>query len=72
MRRLGFRKDCSISSGADKILSTVREGTYSAFKGTDLLTIDLESRKVMNVTTSADLLNNYRALGYDLGVWSKN
>ena len=53
---------------ADEDQSTVAEGTYIEFKGTDLLTIDLESKKVMNVTTSADLLNYYRALGYPLGV----
>ena len=47
-------------------------GKYIEFKGTDLLTIDLENKKVMNATTSADLLNYYRALGYPLGVWSAN
>ena len=41
-----------------------------SFRGTDLLTIDLASRKVRNVTTSADLLEYYRDLGYDLGVWT--
>lgn len=40
------------------------------FKGTDLLTIDLHTKKVMNATTSGDLLNYYRALGYPLGVWT--
>lgn len=49
-------------------LSTVTAGKAISFKGTDLLTIDLSSKKVMNVTTSADLLNYYRALGYPLGV----
>ena len=48
--------------------STVPAGKAIEFKGTDLLTIDLPSKKVMNVTTSGDLLNYYRALGYPLGV----
>ncbi|CAF9903849.1 MAG: hypothetical protein ALECFALPRED_003009 [Alectoria fallacina] len=48
--------------------SDVPAGRYIEFKGTDLLTIDLASKKVENVTTSADLLNDYRALGYNLGV----
>ena len=52
--------------------STVKAGTDIEFKGTDLLTIDLASRKVMNATTSSDLLNYYRALGWPLGVWSAN
>ena len=59
-------------SGLDETLtglnSIVAAGKYIEFKGTDLLTIDLASKKVMNVTTSADLLNDYRALGYNLGV----
>lgn len=50
------------------VLSTVPAGKAISFKGTDLLTVDLPSKKVMNVTTSADLLNYYRALGYPLGV----
>ena len=50
--------------------STVPAGKYIEFKGTDLLTIDLASGKVMNATTSSDLLNYYRQLGYPLGVWS--
>lgn len=49
-------------------LSTVPAGKAISFKGTDLLTIDLPTKKIMNVTTSADLLNYYRALGYPLGV----
>lgn len=48
--------------------STVPAGKYIEFKGTDLLTVDLPSKKVNNVTTSADLLNDFRALGYNLGV----
>ncbi|KAL9071085.1 MAG: hypothetical protein Q9161_004424 [Pseudevernia consocians] len=48
--------------------SNVPAGQNIEFKGTDLLTIDLASKKVENVTTSADLLNDYRALGYNLGV----
>ncbi|KAI4210876.1 MAG: hypothetical protein LQ351_006280 [Letrouitia transgressa] len=51
--------------------SSVKAGKHIQFKGTDLLTVDLASRKVKEVTTSADLLNYYRALDYDLGVWSK-
>ncbi|KAL6713521.1 hypothetical protein ACLMJK_008986 [Lecanora helva] len=47
--------------------STVLAGKKIQFKGTDLLTIDLASKKVMNATTSADLLNYYRGLGYPLG-----
>ena len=50
--------------------STVPAGQKISFKGTDLLTIDLASRKVKSVTTSSDLLNYYRALGYPLGVES--
>lgn len=50
--------------------STVPAGKAIEFKGMDLLTIDLPSKKVMNVTTSGDLLNYYRALGYPLGVES--
>lgn len=52
--------------------SNVTAGKYIEFKGTDLLTIDLASMKVMNATTSSDLLNYYRELGYPLGVWSAN
>lgn len=52
--------------------SAVEAGKHVEFKGTDLLTIDLGSRKVMNATTSSDLLNYYRELGYPLGVWSAN
>lgn len=50
------------------LCSKVPTGVKIEFKGTDLLTVDLASKKVENVTTSADLLNDYRALGYDLGV----
>ncbi|KAG8531306.1 uncharacterized protein KY384_002934 [Bacidia gigantensis] len=50
--------------------STVPAGKAISFRGTDLLTINLESKKVSNVTTSADLLEYYRDLGYDLGVWT--
>ncbi len=53
------------------LYSTLPAGKLIQFKGTDLLTIDLASKKVMNATTSADLLNYYRALDYDLGVWSE-
>ena len=48
--------------------SEVPAGKFIQFKGTDLLTVDLASKKVANVTTSADLLNDFRALGYNLGV----
>ena len=48
--------------------SKVPAGKFIQFKGTDLLTVDLASKKVANVTTSADLLNDFRALGYNLGV----
>ena len=57
-----------IERGAESSYSKVPAGKYIEFKGTDLLTIDLASKKVANVTTSGDLLNDYRALGYDLGV----
>lgn len=57
-----------VGQGADIWYSTVAAGRLIQFKGTDLLTIDLASKKVENVTTSADLLNDYRALGYNLGV----
>lgn len=57
---------------ADIFYSIVPAGKYIEFKGTDLLTVDLASKKVENVTTSADLLNDYRALGYDLGVLNPN
>lgn len=60
------------SRKADEFNSTVQAGQQIAFKGTDLLTIDLGSKKVMNATTSSDLLNYYRELGYPLGVWSAN
>lgn len=50
--------------------SNVGAGRRLSFRGTDLLTVELGSRKVMNVTTSADLLGCYRGLGYDLGVWT--
>ena len=50
--------------------SHVKAGKKIQFKGTDLLTVDLGSRKIKEVYTSADLLNYYRALDYDLGVWS--
>ena len=52
------------------ICSHVPAGRHISFRGTDLLTIELESKKVRNVTTSADLLEYYRSLGYDLGVWT--
>ena len=52
--------------------STVPAGKYIEFKGTDLLTVDLPSKKVNNVTTSADLLNDFRALGYNLGVLNQS
>ena len=48
--------------------SKIPAGKFIQFKGTDLLTVDLASKKVANVTTSADLLNDFRALGYNLGV----
>ena len=54
------------------LCSTVPAGKYIAFKGTDLLTVDLPSKKVNNVTTSADLLNDFRALGYNLGVLNQS
>lgn len=57
-----------VGRGADNTNSNVPARTYIEFKGTDLLTIDLASKKVENVTTSADLLNDFRALGYNLGV----
>ena len=47
--------------------SKVPAGKFIQFKGTDLLTVDLASKRVSNVTTSADLLNDFRALGYNLG-----
>lgn len=50
--------------------SNVGGGERISFRGTDLLTVELGSRKVGNVTTSADLLGYYRGLGYDLGVWT--
>ena len=61
-------KGVCVRRGADNFHSTVAAGRLIRFKGTDLLTIDLASKKVENVTTSADLLNDYRALGYNLGV----
>ena len=51
-----------------RLNSKVPAGRFIQFKGTDLLTVDLASKKVANVTTSADLLNDFRALGYNLGV----
>lgn len=64
-----FQNKCvSVKRGADCLYSNVPAGKYIEFKGTDLLTIDLASKKVDNVTTSADLLNDFRALGYNLGV----
>ncbi len=64
-----FQNQCvHVRRGADNLNSNVPAGRYIEFKGTDLLTIDLASKKVENVTTSADLLNDYRALGYNLGV----
>jgi len=50
--------------------STLPAGKKVNFRGSDLLTIDLASKKVMNATTSSDLLNYYRALDYHLGVWN--
>lgn len=52
--------------------SNVPAGRRVSFRGTDLLAVDLGEKKVNNVTTSGDLLNYYRDLGYDLGVWTKN
>ena len=49
--------------------SRVAAGKHISFRGTDLLTVDLGSKKVSNVTTSADLLSYHRFLGYDLGVF---
>lgn len=49
-------------------LSKVPADKQINFEGTDLLTIDLESRKVRNATGSSDLLVFYQKLGYDLGV----
>ena len=54
------------------LYSTVSAGKYIEFKGTDLLTVNLASKKVENVTTSADLLNDFRALGYNLGVLNQS
>jgi hypothetical protein len=45
--------------------STAKAGTPVLFSGIDLLTIDLESRKVSNAETSADRLNYYAAVGID-------
>lgn len=68
-----FGRFSGIRGTADALLpSNVTAGKYIEFKGTDLLTIDLASMKVMNATTSSDLLNYYRELGYPLGVWSAN
>lgn len=63
-----FQEELREETGANTLYSTVMAGKYIEFKGTDLLTINLASKKVENVTTSADLLNDYRALGYNLGV----
>ena len=73
-----MRSTVQLSSAQDKSLvvepvvneinSNVPAGKFIQFKGTDLLTVDLASKKVANVTTSADLLNDFRALGYNLGV----
>ena len=61
-----------IGRSTDTLYSNVPAGKYIEFKGTDLLTIDLASKKVDNVTTSGDLLNDFRALGYNLGVLNQS
>ena len=63
-----FKSNKAESEALTDLYSNVAAGKYITFKGTDLLTIDLASKKVENVTTSADLLNDFRALGYNLGV----
>ena len=68
-QRCSFQKEwLCIGRAANELYSKVPAGKFIKFKGTDLLTIDLASKKVENVTTSADLLNDFRALGYNLGV----
>lgn len=59
-----------VRRGANNWYSKVAAGKSISFKGTDLLLIDVTVMKVATVVTSADLLNDYRALGYNLGVLS--
>lgn len=59
-----------VRRGANNWYSKVVAGKSISFKGTDLLLIDVTVMKVATVVTSADLLNDYRALGYNLGVLS--
>ncbi|EGP89188.1 uncharacterized protein MYCGRDRAFT_92094 [Zymoseptoria tritici IPO323] len=54
----------SLSANATNV--TVAVGTPITYFGTDYLEVDLATRLIFNATSSSDLLNYYKQLGYNV------